>query len=319
METLDLNINNYNLKDILNLFKIPIDFDESHMKQAKMTTLSMHPDKSRLPPDYFLFFSKAYKMLFQVYQVRYPDRKKNDRDNLSYAKIINRELGQESGKMVKNKEDKEYAKKQEEVFKKISKMEKKDFNEWFNEKFEKFKLQDEVESHGYENWFRGGEDEVMDDVGGTWSERNAIIEKKKMELRNKMALIEVNEIQTLDSMSGHYGLMREVPMEHSSGVFSSLQYEDLKKAHTESVIPVTVEDFQRRQNFNSMDELRNFRDLEKKTFTGNPYEQKMKFNNLKRIEAEEDVRRAYHLAKQDEIALELNKKLKASIFQIGNN
>ena len=35
MESLDLNIENYNLEDVLNLFKIPYDFDENDLKNAK--------------------------------------------------------------------------------------------------------------------------------------------------------------------------------------------------------------------------------------------------------------------------------------------
>lgn len=32
---LDLDIENYELNDILNLFKVPVDFDESHLKTQK--------------------------------------------------------------------------------------------------------------------------------------------------------------------------------------------------------------------------------------------------------------------------------------------
>jgi hypothetical protein len=54
-------------------------------------------------------------------------------------------------------------------------------------------------------------------------------------LRDKMALIETNEVMSYDSVGcggsgGYYGLGREAPREYSSGLFSSLQYEDLKKA-----------------------------------------------------------------------------------------
>ena len=66
MNTLDLNIENYNLEDILNLFKIPSNFDENDLKNAKKMVLKMHPDKSSLAPEYFLFFSKAYKMIYQM-------------------------------------------------------------------------------------------------------------------------------------------------------------------------------------------------------------------------------------------------------------
>ena len=50
-------------------------FGEKHLKEAKITVLQMHPDKSRLPKEYFLFFTKAYKMLYEIYKVRYPDAK----------------------------------------------------------------------------------------------------------------------------------------------------------------------------------------------------------------------------------------------------
>ena len=72
LETIDLEINNYELADILNLFKLPVMFDEKHLKQAKMIVLQMHPDKSKLPKDYFLFFTKAYKILYEIYKVRFP-------------------------------------------------------------------------------------------------------------------------------------------------------------------------------------------------------------------------------------------------------
>lgn len=75
LETIDLEINNYELADILNLFKLPVMFDEKHLKQAKMIVLQMHPDKSKLPKDYFLFFTKAYKILYEIYKVRFQVRK----------------------------------------------------------------------------------------------------------------------------------------------------------------------------------------------------------------------------------------------------
>jgi len=61
METLDLDIENYNLNDILNLFKLEYDFDENDLKKAKRVVLQVHPDKSRLPAKYFIFYSKEYK------------------------------------------------------------------------------------------------------------------------------------------------------------------------------------------------------------------------------------------------------------------
>ena len=54
---LDLDINNYDLQDILHLFKLPVNFDEQDLKRAKQIVLKTHPDKSNLPSDYFIFYS----------------------------------------------------------------------------------------------------------------------------------------------------------------------------------------------------------------------------------------------------------------------
>jgi hypothetical protein len=59
MENMDLNINNYNLDDILKLFNLKHDFGEEEMKYAKRIALKTHPDKSGLKKDVFIFFSKA--------------------------------------------------------------------------------------------------------------------------------------------------------------------------------------------------------------------------------------------------------------------
>ena len=46
---------------------------------------------------------------------------------------------------------------------------------------------------------------------------------------------------------GGYDLTRSKPM-RSSDIFSKLQYDDLRKAHTETVVPVTHEDYLRRKS-----------------------------------------------------------------------
>ena len=51
----DLNIENYNLEDLLNLFKLNYDFNEHDLKMAYKMALKTHPDISNLPNDYFRF------------------------------------------------------------------------------------------------------------------------------------------------------------------------------------------------------------------------------------------------------------------------
>ena len=66
---LDLDISNYELKDIYNLFNIKNNsLTTEAMKDAKHIVLKMHPDKSKLDSKYFLFFSAAYKKLYSIYE-----------------------------------------------------------------------------------------------------------------------------------------------------------------------------------------------------------------------------------------------------------
>jgi hypothetical protein len=337
MENMDLDINNYELTDILNLFKLPVMFDEKHLRQAKVIVLHMHPDKSKLPKEYFLFFTKAYKILYEIYKVRFPDAKKYKEDKFSYTAVIDRELNQNKSKTAHSAEDREYHKSEEEAYKKIQKMDASKFNTWFNDKFDKFRLHDEEQDNGYEDWFRGvskdkdddDEDEYNDDgsginesqeMGGTWAERNAKIEQKKTKLRNKMALIQHNEIQTANSSGGggYYGLGREAPQEYSSGLFSSLQYEDLKKAHTETVIPVTAEDYENRKKYTSTNEMQMFRDIERSKYDYSKESQTTRLDRETALQVEQDMKRAYRLAKQDEIVREINKRFSSEFHQLTN-
>ena len=48
MENLDLDINNYTLDELLNLFKLDYTFSEEDLKKAKKLALKTHPDRSNL-------------------------------------------------------------------------------------------------------------------------------------------------------------------------------------------------------------------------------------------------------------------------------
>ena len=70
MNGFDLNINNYSLEDLLDLFRLDYNFDQSGLKKAKKIALKTHPDKSGLDKKVFMFFLKAYKMCETIYNFR---------------------------------------------------------------------------------------------------------------------------------------------------------------------------------------------------------------------------------------------------------
>jgi hypothetical protein len=301
---LDLDIRNYKLQDITKLFNIPLVFNESDLRIAKLAVLQTHPDKSQLPKEYFLFFSSAYKMLYQVYTFR---SGKNRNNKESYKDIVDEETIDASEDSMKLCVDK------------VKRLNAAEFNKLFNEHYEKCKIEME-EDVGYEDWFRSQQDDIDDFTNASWDQRVSHIDKKKQTLRENLALVPKNDLQSVNIYGGSsmcgYALGQGAPAEHSSGLFSSLQYEDLKKAHTETVIPVTHEDYVNSKKFNNTHDLKVFRDLNLKSFSYDKEEAIQKKNAEAYQEEEDNTHRAFMMAKQDEIAQEMNKKFNGSFLKL---
>lgn len=299
---LDLDIRNYKLQDITKLFNIPLVFNESDLRTAKLAVLQTHPDKSQLPKEYFLFFSSAYKMLYQVYTFR---SGKNRNNKESYKDIVDEEAENEDSMKL--------------CVDKVKRLNAAEFNKLFNEHYEKCKIEME-EDHGYEDWFRSHQDDVDDLTNASWDQRVSHIDKKKQTLRENLALVPKNDLQSVNIYGGGstcgYALGQGAPAEHSSGLFSSLQYEDLKKAHTETVIPVTHEDYVNSKKFNNTHDLKVFRDLNLKSFSYDKEEAIQKKNAQAYQEEEDNTHRAFMMAKHDEIAQEMNKKFNGSFLKL---
>ena len=285
MESLDLDLNNYGLNDILKLFNLDYDFNKEGLKQAKKVVLMTHPDKSHLDKKYFLFFTSAYKVLYKIYEFRY----KSDNKNTDYV-------------VEKNEEN-------EEILSKIKN--EKNFNKWFNEMFESAQLKNNDKETGYGDWMKSNED--LNNQTATKDTMNALIDNKKREMRS---LIIHNSFRELNSQSGLYDLTNERPETYTSDIFSKLQYDDLKRAHTESVVPVTIDDYNNRKKYNNINELQNDRSQQVITLSS---EQSMKYlNDRKELETKSDIERAYKLAKQEEEARKINNNFWSKLKQLTN-
>lgn len=377
MESLDLDIDNYNLPDILSLFNLPTLFNEDDLKRAKLAVLKTHPDKSQLPKEYFLFFTKAYRIVHQIYTIRHPATNEHytqraertprssavpsmrcvGKDTLSapYTPIDAAAAASAAKSIVdynrlmraeghRADADDEYSQGTHERMKhRLDEMmtgtgtgaasgaaKVSEFNKWFNEKFEQYRLKDDEAETGYEAWFRGndaddaaGDDAIGGDDSGSWADKVARLNQRKQELRNKYALVERQELESAGGGGGAgsgYDLTRERPQEYSSGIFGNLRYEDLRKAHTETVVPVTEEDYYKTRRFNSINELQTFRDQSRRDLykQTSKQEQERIYAQTKMRQEEEDTRRAFILAKQDEISRDIHKKLYSDIFRLEN-
>ena len=65
----NLQIESYNLEELMGLFHFQPNqtITVEDMKQAKKKVLMMHPDKSKLPKEYFLFYKKAFDIIVRLY------------------------------------------------------------------------------------------------------------------------------------------------------------------------------------------------------------------------------------------------------------
>ena len=137
------------------------------------------------------------------------------------------------------------------LLKKLDGMKAKDFNKWFNKMFEKVKVNDDDVDSGYGKWFKSDED-VNEETVTNKRDMEAAFNKKKAASRELVLHKGVNEMVH----GGGYDLTRSKPDEYSSDIFSKLQYDDLRKAHTETVVPVTHEDYLRRKKYNNVESLK---------------------------------------------------------------
>jgi hypothetical protein len=292
---MDLNIHNYDLNDLLNLFKLPFHFNESDLKEAKKIVLKTHPDKSGLDKEYFLFFSQAYKYLLKIHQLR----QSSTTTNTEYNKD---ELWSKEHSVL--------------IDGKIKTMSQEDYTAWFNSTFEKMRLKDNVDETGYGDWLKSNEDLVSETVTST-NQMNEYIQNKKKQLR---ALVVHNDFQDMNmSNSGQFDLVREIPGNYGSSMFDKLQFEDVRKAHCESVIPVTEEDFHNRKKYTNIDQLNRERtqDMVQNSDKWLSSHESMLKNTHSQNE-DINIQRAYKLMNQDERIRENHEKFWSDLKRIKN-
>jgi curved DNA-binding protein CbpA len=292
----DLNINNYNLDDLLNLFQIPNPFEYSHLKQAYKIVLKTHPDKSGLDKEYFLFFSKSFKMLKKIYDYTH----KNTGCVITNSQNYNPELNEYIDVSTMTNEDKEK------------------FRIKFNALFEKVKIEDDEQDGGYSEWLRGSEGTIdVSKVHNTRDLHSTINDAKQQQRSLYLAKYNgVNEEQTFKQYSLGSSLIREKPEYYSAALFSKFQYEDVKKAHSETLVPVTEEDFYSRKQFKTTDELERYR--RETSALGTQEHMKTYAQHKQQKEEEENLKNAYKMMKQMEEIERKNKIWNSHFKQLTN-
>jgi hypothetical protein len=299
-QELDLDIDNYNFNDILRLFKLPQDFDELGLKRAKQVVLKTHPDKSKLPSKYFIFYSKAYKVLLSIWEFKNKATKNAANENTDYSvdtveeKKIVLDTFIEKNKNLKNPND---------------------FNKWFNEQFEKTKIESDNDS-GYGEWLKSNEN-VDEEKRISYAQMKDEFQKKKEQVRSLVVHKDYTDMYYSGSISSSE-LLGSGEGGFNSGLFSNLNYQDLRQAHVESVIPVSEEDYNRLPKFKTMEEYNAHRNKQD-TKPLSELQAQEYLNQRKQLGDVEASSRAYQLAKQTEEAGKRSKEFWKSLLKIKEN
>tara|TARA_A100001011_G_C14286767_1_gene834125 strand:- start:1573 stop:2457 length:885 start_codon:yes stop_codon:yes gene_type:complete len=282
---LDLEIENYNLEDLLSLFKLDINFGESDLKQIKQIVIKTHPDKSGLDKSYFLFYCKAFKVLKNLFEFK--NKKKSNLDE-EKSKIEYLALSDEDqGKKV--------------LIDNLNKKKSSEFNKWFNEVWDKVNIKDE---EGYGNWFTSNDDLEETSINSVRNMHEKITQKKE----NLSQIVKKSNLTEICSIGNVNELDNSKPECYSSNLFSKLQYDDLKKTYTETVVPVTNQDYENRQKFNNVNQLTNFRNNQNL----DPISKRQAeifLKNKEELEDQKNIELAYKLTKQSEESEKANIKL----------
>jgi hypothetical protein len=232
LNTLDLDLENYSLDDLYHLFNISGGYlSEESLKSAKQIVLKIHPDKSRLDAKYFIFFSKAYKRLYGIYEFQNKSLKKNYKDE---------DFFDESNKNVLDN-----------MFEKNKTLkDPKNFNDMFNKAFEKHRLDNPMEQ-GYGDWLKSDEGFISVNENVTKGNMNEVFEQKKKQIQ---ALTVYSGVTDMFSSTFGGSLL------DGGGDLSTDTYTDLRQAYTETLIPVTQEDYNNMQKFNNVSEYKAHRE-----------------------------------------------------------
>jgi len=269
--SLNLNIQMYSFQEILNLFEITnannITIDD--LKRAKALVLKTHPDKSRLPTDYFLFYKKALEIVVEFYNNQQRTTREIPKTEIKYSNEIDN-VSTGTGNNITNSFTNNV-----EIGGKINSIQPAKFQKIFNELFEKNQMGKQV--HNKNEWFSKEENEDnkkyhINSVSALNSSFDKMKEKKQQD--GVVVYKEVKEMPYITGAKLYEDIEDEDDETNNNSYietdpFSKLKFEDIKKVHkNETIFIVGEKDYDKVDKYSSVEEYsaaRNISNLSLKT------------------------------------------------------
>ena len=285
----NLDIQTYNLDELLSLFDLSYDFDVEQLKQAKKKVLFLHPDKSKLPSDYFLFYKKAFEIVYSFYVEKTKQQRNVPKEKIEYDSNNDTSVRNEISGVMKN-------------------MKAKDFQNKFNELFEKNMVptQDTTKNE----WFKDMNPIYNQEVKG--SVNDAIHQVKNQ------GLVRYNGVQNLNTYSSNQLYEDDNDAYACSDIFSKLKFDDLRRVHKdETVFSVSEKDIRNVKTYSSVEQLN--RDRGQQNLT--PMEETAAMRTINERQRQQDeyiMNKQYQATQRSMIYEQKNKEVLSNFLRLKN-
>ena len=236
-ESHNLDIQKYSFDEILNLFDLTYNISTDDLKKAKIKVLQLHPDKSKLSSEYFLFFKKAFDIVFNFYENSHKQDKEVPQDKIEYEPTKANELNSSANKHIT---------------KVIEKMAPEEFQSKFNELFEK--NMSNKKSNVDNGWFTSEDSTYKTEEVVTKSNMNDVLNHMKSQ---QTGLVKYNGVQQMYSRGGTNFYDDDDGSSYvTSDPFSKLKFDDLRKVHKdETIFAVSERDFHKVPQYSSVEQF----------------------------------------------------------------
>jgi hypothetical protein len=250
----NLNIQMYSFNEILSLFDLHNinHITEEEMKKAKMLVLKTHPDKSRLPPEYFIFYKKAFEIIVNYYNNQNKTNAKVPHTKQNYNQHINNDNFHTD----------------ENVLNTIETMKPEVFQKTFNELFEQNNMGRKIVNKN--EWFSKDDppfDISLHNKANTVSAIHSNFEKiKQQQKQNEIVVFKQLQELPLNTTLTSGDLYEDIDDISNNDVyiesnpFSKLRFEDLKKVHkNETIFQISEAEYKNIPKYDNVEHYENTR------------------------------------------------------------
>lgn len=234
----NLDIHMYSLKELLGLFNTDYNITIEDLKRAKKQVLMTHPDKSKLPAEYFLFYKKAFDIVVNFYNNQNKQSQNITAENTTYVPTAISDTNKSTSKQIVTA---------------INKLNKEEFQDKFNKLFETNMVKNPNNTRN--EWFTKDEP-IYENSDNVNSKNMGQIFDKIKDKQSGMVKYKGVENLVVNSGSGS-NLYDEDDNDDTyvtSDPFSKLKFDDLRKVHKdETVLSVSERDYNKVKKYSSVD------------------------------------------------------------------